>query len=150
MELPAKMAGRRVTGWQCKSGQVIRWDPLSAALCDALVLLDNGLECWFSSDNLKPIDNDGPLPSRREARRTADETALQQLKEIREDFIRDFNKPWPGMEFGKYHIGIGLNKAIEEIEIRLGYCKEVKPEIITQVKPIRQKTEPDIDLDLFS
>lgn len=147
------MIGRKVTGWQCSSGEIIRWTPLSASLCDVLILLENGTECWFSSDSLKPVDDKGPLLSRNEFRRTTDKITLKQLQQIRDDLIRDFNKPWPGMEFGKAHMGIALNQAITTTEISLGYYQATPEiEIPTSVKlPTKKKnTKPDIDLGLFS
>jgi hypothetical protein len=40
---------------------------------------------------------------------------LAQLAEIRAQHIRDFNKPWPGLEFGKAHFGQMLDAAIRKL-----------------------------------
>jgi hypothetical protein len=41
---------------------------------------------------------------------------LAQLREIRAQHVRDFNKPWPGLEFGKAHFGMMLDSAIAALE----------------------------------
>lgn len=114
-----EMVGRRVQAndWGSPTGVVVEWTPLSAALCDALLLLDSGSECWFSSASLKPIDGKGPLPNRNTVIKENKEKTLAQLKEIKQQFIEeDFYKPWPGMEFGKAHLANAINAAIEQLE----------------------------------
>jgi hypothetical protein len=41
---------------------------------------------------------------------------LAQLREIRAQHVRDFNKAWPGMNFGKAHFGMMLDGAISALE----------------------------------
>ena len=118
------MKGRRVKSLLCGStGTVLQWDPLTTSMCDVLVQHDDGTECAHPSNNLRPIDGLGPLPSRLEARIAADELALTRLEKIRDDHIRDFHKPWPGCEHGKALVGMGITGAIEDIKARLAVVK---------------------------
>jgi hypothetical protein len=41
---------------------------------------------------------------------------IEQLKAIRAQHVREWHKPWPGVEFGKALFGMMLDKAIEELE----------------------------------
>lgn len=108
-------AGRRVKGYGCPGGIILRWEPLTAALCDALILLDDDTECWFGLSSLRPFDASRPLPVRDEAMRLSRIERTESLTQIRANLIRDWNKPWPGMEFGKGHLGMAINKALESV-----------------------------------
>lgn len=110
------MIGRRVKAPWDGEGEVVKWEPLGAAMCDALVRFDNGREVWHSSHSLRPIDGLGDLPSRKTAQEVARHRSLAALKSIREQHVRDFHKPWPGCEFGKAHFGRMVDKAIEDLE----------------------------------
>ena len=110
------MIGRRVKPFQGEPGEVVRWEPLGAAMCDVLVCSDDGHECWFASHCCRPIDGLGELPSRKTAQDIARHRAVADLKAIRAQHIRDFNKPWPGCEFGKAHFGMMVDAAIYELE----------------------------------
>lgn len=110
------MIGRRVkSDWYRMAGVVIRWDPLGASMCDILVREDSGRECWYASHSVEPADGLGALPSRVEARRTADAVALTQLRAIRAQHVRDFHVPWPGLEHGKALLGQSIDGAIREL-----------------------------------
>jgi hypothetical protein len=111
------MIGRKVRSLQMFNdpGVVIKWEPIGAHMCDAFVRHESGKEIWHGSTDLRPIDDLGPLPSRREAQSKNREETLGDLKVIRDNFIRDFNKPWPGCEHGKVTIGNALNEAIERV-----------------------------------
>lgn len=123
--LCTSMVGRRVKPlMEPNEGTVIKWEPLNSSMCDALVRFDDGHECWYSSSwpNLEPVDWLGPLPSRQEARKAADETALHQLREILAQHVKDCGpggKRWPGMEFAKGLFGRSCDGAIEEVEGRI-------------------------------
>lgn len=111
------MIGRRVKSVWGETGTVIKWEPLSYGMCDTLIRQDNGKEIWFSSTDLRPIDNLGLLPSRSTKREVERHRAIASLKSIKEKFINeDWNKPWPGCEFAKAIIGNTINNAIKELE----------------------------------
>ena len=113
------MIGRKVkSGWHKIEGEVIRWEPLGAGMCDVLVREPSGREGWYSSSDLAPADGRGPLPSRAVARRAADAAALAQLRAIRAQHVADFGRPWPGSEHGKVLIGRAVDGAIDAIEGR--------------------------------
>jgi hypothetical protein len=99
-----------------KVGVVVKWDPCSAAMCDAFVVFRDGSECWHSSHEFQPDDDLGPLPSREEARKVAREESVCTLREIRAQHVRDFHKAWPGAEFGKAHFGMMVDGAIGDTE----------------------------------
>lgn len=66
--LIAQMIGRKVESkWDNFTGRVIKWDPLSAAMCDTVVEDGNGKQLALGSHMLKPVDGGGPLPTRAEA-----------------------------------------------------------------------------------
>jgi hypothetical protein len=112
------MIGRKVkSAWhRLDNGEVIAWEPLGHAMCDALVRQPDGSVCWYASSDLKPADDSGPLPSRAEAREKARVKAVASLNAILANHVRDFHKPWPGCEFGKAHFGNMIIGAIEDLE----------------------------------
>ena len=97
---------------------VVKWEPLSSGMCDALVRFSDGYECWYATSSLKPVDG-RPRQSRADARREADERTLATLRTVRANHIGDFNQPWPGCEFGKAIVGNALTRAIQDVEGRL-------------------------------
>ena len=110
------MIGRKVKTFWGDKGEVTKWEPLGAAMCDVLVLHDDGKNCWHASHTLQPTDNLGPLPSKEKVRKVERQRALSSLRAIRANHISDFNKPWPGCEHGKVIVGNALNGAIAELE----------------------------------
>lgn len=113
------MIGRRVRSWCGATGTVLRWEPLSAAMTDTLLREESGRECWYSSHQLRPIDDLGPLPSRDAAQREADASALASLEKCRADLVRDWHKRWYGLEHGKAIVGRSIVGAIEDIKRRM-------------------------------
>lgn len=99
-----------------KTGVVVKWEPLSSGMCDAFVIFKDGSECWFSSTELRPADDLGPLPSRADARAAAEAETIRSLRAIRAQHVADFNKPWPGLEHGKALFGQMLDGAIGDLE----------------------------------
>lgn len=78
--MSSDMVGRKVRArYPGRHGVVVRWDPLSSGMCDALVEHDDGSKCWYGSSDLTPTDGLGTLPDRREARAAADALAADQL-----------------------------------------------------------------------
>lgn len=75
-----------------------------------------GRDCWYASHSLTPIDDLGPLPSRREAQARASIERLAALREIHNRHVADWHKPWPGAEHGKAIIGCAIVGAIEATE----------------------------------
>ena len=110
------MIGRRVKAPWDGEGEVVKWEPLGTAMCDALVRFDSGREVWHGSHSLRPIDGLGDLPSRKTAQEVARHRAVADLKAIRAQHIEDFHKPWPGCEFGKAHFGRMVDAAIRDLE----------------------------------
>jgi hypothetical protein len=99
---------------------VVKWEPLGAGMCDALLRFDaDGYEIWVSTHTLTPCDG-LPRQSRTDAIREAEERTLAQLEAIRADHIRGFHKPWPGAEHGKAIVGNALTNAIDDVKARLG------------------------------
>lgn len=119
------MVGSKITA-RGALGTVIEWTPLTASLCDALVLHDDGFECWYASHELKSTDNK-PLPSREAACEEARTKTIQTLRSIRNDLVQEVKsgRPWPGMEFGKSHLGMAVTKALETLEE--GYSEQAIP-----------------------
>jgi hypothetical protein len=58
-------------------------------------------------------ENEKQTRARRVARNAQQ---LAVLREIRAQHVRDFNKAWPGMNFGKAHFGMMLDGAIGALE----------------------------------
>jgi hypothetical protein len=114
------MIGRKVKTFWGETGEVIDWKPLQYNMCDVTVKHDlkpyPGYVCTHGSTSLRPIDGLGPLPSRAEAREAARVETLRSLKTIRAQHVRDFYKPWPGLEFGKAILGKSIDNAIAELE----------------------------------
>jgi hypothetical protein len=109
------MINRRVkTAWG-EIGTVQAWEPLTAGMCDALLRFDDGRTCWFYSGNLTPIDDCGPLPSREEEQARAKREAVRSLKAIRAKLVAEWNKPWPGAEFGKALVGQAIDGALADL-----------------------------------
>jgi hypothetical protein len=112
------MIGRRVKSlWHgLVDGEIIEWQPLGAAMTDVFVR-DNatGKTSWYASYGLTPIDGKGPLPSRREAQERNRQETERSLEKIREQHIRDWDRPWPGMNFGKVHLGRAIDAALADV-----------------------------------
>jgi hypothetical protein len=114
------MIGRKVhTGYHGTIGTIVQWEPLGAAMTDILVEHEDGSRCWYGSGGCRPIDGKGALPSRQTAREVADRQALAQLQKSREDLIAEWQRPWPGAEFGKAIVGKSIDGAIAELKKRL-------------------------------
>jgi hypothetical protein len=117
MEKIMGMVGRRAKSPWGEQGEVIKWEPLGAAMCDVLLQQDDGKKVWHASTDLRPIDNLGPLPSRREACKFAEDRTLRQLRAIRAQHVKELRTTnWPGAEFGKALVGQAIDNAIEELE----------------------------------
>lgn len=110
-----RMIGRKVLA-RGVLAEVVKWEPLGAAMCDALLKFADDSVCWYGSAELKPADDLGPLPSRTEAREAARVETLASLRVIRARHAADFNKPWPGAQHGKAIVGMAINGAIRELE----------------------------------
>ena len=111
------MIGRKVkSDWHRMTGEVIRWDPLGASMCDVLVREDSGRVCWYSDSDLQPADGLGPLSRRDVAREWARLIALDDLRAIRARHVQEFDRPWPGLEHGKALFGRMVNGVIEDLE----------------------------------
>lgn len=110
------MVGRKVKilGYG-QVGTVIRWTPLSEASSDILLRLENGVEHYANSEDAVPLDDLGPLPSRKEAQEKARLEALEHLEGIRARHVNDFGRSWPGAEFGKAIVGKALMGALESL-----------------------------------
>ena len=114
--------GRKVTtvwGKVGAIGEIVRWEPLGSGMCDTFVHWEDGSECWYSMSDLRPADGKGPLSNRQDAREVADSQALRSLKAIREQHVKDFHRPWPGLEYGKAILGKSIDGAIQEVEKHL-------------------------------
>lgn len=109
-----KVLGLEVT-FRGTNANVARWEPLGEAMCDVLLAFEDGTSCWVASHELRFVDG-LPFPSRSALRRRADVERDAALREIREQHVKDFNKPWPGMEFGKAHFGQMLDRALELVD----------------------------------
>jgi hypothetical protein len=111
------MVGRMVRApYHRQEGTVVRWEPLGSGMCDVLIEMKNGKRVWYASPDLRPIDGDRPLPSRRVVQKAARERDLSELRALQAQLIRDVNQPWPGCEFGKVHLDQALDAAIRELE----------------------------------
>lgn len=118
---PDPMVGRRVRTPMGVEGTAERWEPYGAALTDTLVRDDAGGVCWFASENLRPIDGRGPLPSRAEARAARDVEIRDFLRHSIEQTkaaIRTGPR-WSGGEFGKALVGRAEAGALADVEARI-------------------------------
>lgn len=112
-----KMIGRRVRSIWGKTGIVLQWEPLGAAMCDVLVREDDGREVWHGSSSLKPEDGARPLPSRRVVQEQARLEAVDALESIRASLVQELKSVrWPGCEFGKAILGQAIDNALKEIK----------------------------------
>ncbi len=116
------MLGRKVSSaWhRLASGEIVKWEPLGAAMCDVLVRDGLGRVCWYASSDLSPIDGLGPLPSRAVAREWARVIALDDVRAMRAALVARWHEPWPGAEFGKAIVGQSIEGAIVELLARGG------------------------------
>lgn len=96
-----------------ETGIVLKHEPLGSGMCDTMIRLA-GREIWVSSHELKRTDN-LPVPNRAVLIREAEKESLASLREIRDQHIRDFNKPWPGIEHGKAIFGMAITTAINSL-----------------------------------
>lgn len=112
------MIGRRVRTFWGQTGVVEKWEPLGAAMSDALVRRDDGTACWYGSSDLRPVDDGGPLPVRSKVREKARLESLASLREIRAQLVTEIRSyvKWPGCEFGKALLGRSIDRAIAELE----------------------------------
>lgn len=116
------MIGRRVKSWsRDDAGTVVEWEPLTpGTMTDTLVQYDDGSKCWHASSGLQPVDGQGPLPSRREAQRAAEEHSKRCLRSIHARMVEIVEKPWlepwEYCEFGKAMIGNAVAGALAELE----------------------------------
>ena len=101
--------------WRGERGMVERYDPLGTSMCDVLLQPETGESFWVSSHECKRLDGSS-LPSRREILKESDRERKASLLKIRADHIRDWHKPWPGMEFGKAHFGQMIDAALKDID----------------------------------
>lgn len=106
---------------ECPTGVVVKWEPLSSGLCDALVHYDDGYECWTATHTLRAVNDDGspdPLPrmTRQEAIKLADEQTLRDLQVIRANLVSEWRERWPGCEFGKAIVGMAIDAAIADVK----------------------------------
>ena len=111
------MIGRKVKYWTGQEGTVTAWEPLGTSMCDVRVQHNDGSVCWYGSaaPYLKPTDGLGPLPDREEARAAAKKIQKEQLEAIRAKLVEEWHTPWPGMEFGKVHLGKMLDGALKDL-----------------------------------
>ncbi len=107
--------GRTVVSAWGEYGEIVVWEPLSSAMCDTRVRIGDN-EVWFAMADLRPTDGLGPLPSRTEAREEARLEAIRSLEAIREQHVRDFDKPWPGCEYGKVIVGCVIDAALTDLK----------------------------------
>lgn len=83
------MIGRRVKShWAGVTGTVERWEPLSAGMTDIRVQEDKGGFVYISSNDVVPIDDKGPLPSRQDARKKAERSTRSSIKKIAQLWYR--------------------------------------------------------------
>ncbi len=113
-----RMVGRKVRTYYGDPGEVIKWEPLGAASCDALVQRPDGTVCWHASNELVPADNKGPLSSRYEAQIDAMREARASLQKIRDDLIKEIeeHRRWAGCEFGKVHVLRSIDAALADLD----------------------------------
>ena len=115
------MIGRKVRVlYHGDVGEAVKWEPLSSGMCNVLLRREDGSEIWCSSNDCRPTDDLGPLPSRALACEVADRTALLQLQTIEANLVRD-RQPWPGLEFGKAIVGRSLQAARRAVKSRLSW-----------------------------
>lgn len=88
----AKTIGRRVkSGWHgLVEGEILQWEPFGAGLTDVLVKdLMSGKLSWYASQDLTPIDGEGPLTSRREIQKTREGEMKESMKKIGERWAKE-------------------------------------------------------------
>lgn len=114
------MVGRKVKSGSM-TGEVVDWKPLVHGCCDALVREETGVAayghyegrlCWYGSADLQPNDDQGPLPRRDVVRAWARLNAIDDLTVALHQHVKDFHKPWPGMEHGKAIVGNSIAGAL--------------------------------------
>ena len=112
----AGMVGRHVCTPQDGEGTVVKWEPYGAQMCDALVVLVRGGECWYSSSSRKPADDLGALPDREAACARRDAEMLTQLKAIKARWGADRRVLRPCGELVLDH---AITSAISDVKARI-------------------------------
>lgn len=112
--------GRRISNWRRgarREGVVIKHEPVTHALNDALVDYGDGDECWTSLHACKPVDGLGPLPDRQAAIREAEEEHRASLRKILRDHVAAHvrGERWKGCDFGRAIIGNAILEAMKSI-----------------------------------
>ncbi len=126
------MAQERPEGWECpwcgENGLPVDFSlPLELRLCD---------ECWEAS-NAPPAPPTPKLP----------DPHVESLRGILAGHVKDFNKPWPGMEFAKATFGNMVLGALEglgcdrkeEMQRAIRAAEAQKPLVIDHTLPYAEK-----------
>ena len=85
------MNGRSVI-YRGQAATVVKWDPISAAMCDALIQFEDGSQCWVGSHVLKPSNPALTLPLRKDAIAEANRVMDYQLKAIAARWSKDYSR----------------------------------------------------------
>lgn len=91
-----------------RTAKILRYEPLGySSMSDVLLEFEDGSHCWHSLNEFEPVDGLGPLPVRVVVRKLSDEESIADLRGILRKHVLDVTggKPWPGMNFGKAHVG---------------------------------------------
>jgi len=102
-----------------QKASVLRYEPLCSGMCDTTIQLEDGSILAVGSREVKYPDGKPYFRDRLEVLREAHRDMLSSLRIIRDQHIRDFNRPWPGCNFAKAILGNAINGAISETESRI-------------------------------
>ena len=141
---PYGVVGERVQHRDLGAGTVTRYEPLSSGLCDVSVCFDaapvaryecrydehgerysrswveirEAWPCAVASHELR-YESGRPLPDRRDIARRASVQAIHDLSAARARLVAEWREPWPGVNFGKVHVGLAIDDALAEHRRRL-------------------------------
>ena len=98
-----------------RTAKILQYEPLGySSMSDVLLEFEDGSRCWHQMYAFEPADGLGPLPVRDAVRKLSDEESIADLRGILRKHVLDVTKgrPWPGMNFGKAHVGNMLLNAL--------------------------------------
>lgn len=79
---------------------------------DALIYCDKLHHGWTEGDRCAICQQDAENAARRAAENAP---RIKSLRAARERLIAGWHKPWPGMEFGKAHVGQMIDAALADL-----------------------------------
>lgn len=118
------VVGRSVIYRRWRTGETLfavveKWEPLSHALCDALLRFEDGSLCWVGLSECRPAaTGESPLPDRRAAVEEAARRTRESLAAIFADHVRAHlaGERWRGCDFARALVGNAVARALKDAD----------------------------------